>query len=199
MPGAGKTILTSVVVDDLEHKFHGDISVGIAYIYCNFNRKDEQKVQDLISSLLKQLLSYQCSLPQDLRDLYGYHHPKRTQPPLGKISEILQSVIASFSRVFIVVDALDECQISGSCRDQFLSGIFSIQTQLHANIFVTSRRIPDITETFRDSLVIEISAKPDDIGEYLRGHMSQLRNFVVEDPEMQNGIISSIMKAAHGM
>jgi hypothetical protein len=36
IPGAGKTIITSIVIDDLFAKFQNDVSVGIAYIFCNY-------------------------------------------------------------------------------------------------------------------------------------------------------------------
>ncbi len=55
IPGAGKIILTSVVVDELTTRFQNDRSIWIAYLYCNFRRQDEQKAQDLLASLLKQL------------------------------------------------------------------------------------------------------------------------------------------------
>ena len=40
IPGAGKTMLTSLVVHSLQEMFGHDASVGIAYVYCNF--KDKQ-------------------------------------------------------------------------------------------------------------------------------------------------------------
>ena len=55
IPGAGKTILTAIVIDDLTARFHGDQSIGIAYIYFNFRRQDEQKAERLLANLLKQL------------------------------------------------------------------------------------------------------------------------------------------------
>jgi hypothetical protein len=36
IPGAGKTILTSIVVEELTTRFSNDPTIGIAYIYCNF-------------------------------------------------------------------------------------------------------------------------------------------------------------------
>src|SRR4051812_15093336 len=39
IPGAGKTILTSIVIDDLMTQFSNNSTIGIAYIYCNFKRK----------------------------------------------------------------------------------------------------------------------------------------------------------------
>ncbi|UKZ79072.1 hypothetical protein TrVFT333_006823 [Trichoderma virens FT-333] len=116
MPGTGKTILTAVVVDNLASQFSHDSSVGIAYIYFNFWQQEEQTVEDLFASLLKQLARGQSSLPASVKDLYNHHKRKGTQPSLDKISKVLQSVIGVYSRVFIVIDALDECQASDNCR-----------------------------------------------------------------------------------
>jgi hypothetical protein len=55
IPGAGKTILTSIVVEKLTTRFNDDKSIGIAYLYCNVRRQDQQKICDLLASLLKQL------------------------------------------------------------------------------------------------------------------------------------------------
>lgn len=41
IPGAGKTILAAVVIDELTTQFSNDPTTGIAYIYCNFRRQDE--------------------------------------------------------------------------------------------------------------------------------------------------------------
>jgi hypothetical protein len=53
IPGAGKTILTSIVVNELTARFFNDPTIGITYVYCNFRRQDEQKIDDLLASLLK--------------------------------------------------------------------------------------------------------------------------------------------------
>ena len=69
IPGAGKTILTSIVVDDLNARFRDDVHVGIAYLYCNFRRQADQKLEDLLSNLIRQLSQDQSSLPECLRIL----------------------------------------------------------------------------------------------------------------------------------
>src|SRR2546423_12797298 len=59
IPGAGKTIITSIVVHHLHTKFRRAPTVAIASLYCDFRRQHEQKPTDLLLSLLKQLVQEQ--------------------------------------------------------------------------------------------------------------------------------------------
>ncbi|KAH6716575.1 hypothetical protein BKA61DRAFT_513501, partial [Leptodontidium sp. MPI-SDFR-AT-0119] len=199
IPGAGKTILTSVVVEHLTTRFRNDKSVGIAYLYCNFRRQHEQKPEDLITSLLKQLLQKLSSIPDSVKILYNQHNDKQTRPSLDEMLKMLESAIAIFSRVYIIVDALDECQLSGGCRPRFLSSVLSLQARTGARLFATSRPIPDIEKTFKNCLSLEILASDEDIQTYLNGHMSQLPTFVLNKPKLQEEIVTEIVMAVKGM
>ncbi|KAH9892130.1 hypothetical protein F4778DRAFT_772870 [Xylariomycetidae sp. FL2044] len=199
MPGAGKTILTSIIVDDLESKFPHHTNAAIAYVYCNFNRKNEQTIEHLLSSLLKQLAQCQPSLPDSVQKLYDQHKQRRTRPPLEEISRVLQSVASGIPRVFIVIDALDECETADRCRANLLSEIFRLQSEAHVNILVTSRHIPDIEKEFQHSLFAEIRATDSDICRYLDGRMCELSSFVTEQVDLQDHIRSSITKTVNGM
>ncbi|KAF4337456.1 ankyrin repeat [Fusarium beomiforme] len=201
IPGAGKTMLTSIVIDDLNTKFENDRNVGITYLYCNFRRQNEQKAEDLLASLLRQLSWGLSSLPDGLRKLYNHHNNKgtRTQPSFDQISRALQSVVAIYPRVFIVVDALDECKVSDGCRTRFLSEIFSLQAKTGANLFVTSRLIPEIREEFDGSPSLEIHARDEDVERWVDGHMWQLPSFVTCYPDLQQEIKTEIVKSVDGM
>lgn len=199
IPGAGKTILTSIVIDDLISRFYNNSTTGIAYVYCNFQRRGEQKIDDLLASLLKQLAQGQSSLPDSVKDLYDRHKVKRTQPSLDETLRSLHSVAAMYSRVFIVVDALDECQVSDSCRSRLLSEIFNLQAKCGANVFATSRFIPEITDRFKDNITLEIRASSEDVRRYLDGHMFQFPGFVGRNLELQEEIKTAILKAIDGM
>ncbi|RYP05136.1 hypothetical protein DL764_004021 [Monosporascus ibericus] len=94
IPGAGKTILTSIIIDDLTGRFQQDNSTGIAYIYFNFQRHDEQKAEDLLASLLKQLCQQLSSLPDTLRALHNHHENKRTRPLFDEFSRALKFLLA---------------------------------------------------------------------------------------------------------
>jgi hypothetical protein len=199
IPGAGKTILTSIVIDNLIAMFGSDENVGIAYIYCNFRQQDVQTAQGLLRNLLKQLAQGLSSLVDCVKDLYNRPGVKQSPPSFNSFSRALQSVAAMYSRVFIVVDALDECQAFGSCRSTFLSEIFSLQAKTGASFFATSRPIPDIEGEFKGCLTREILASDEDIHRYLDEHMSQLPKFILSLPELHKEIRTEITRAVEGM
>jgi NACHT domain len=199
MPGAGKTIITSIVIQLLWTKFQNDASIGIAHLYCNFRRQQEQKPVDLLASLLKQLVQEQPSMPESLKSLYECHKNNRTRPSFDEVSKVLRSVVADYSRAFIIVDALDECQISDGGRRKLLSEIFNIQAKTGANFFATSRFIPEIIKDFKGSVSLEIRAHDEDVRRYLDGHMSLLPSFVLRSRDLQEEIKTEIIKVVDGM
>ena len=199
IPGAGKTIITAIVIDNLRIRYKDDTKVGIAYIYCNFRRQGEQKLEDLLASLLKQLAQEQLYLPDSIKDLYDCHKKKRTRPSADEISRALRSVAINFARLFLIVDALDECQITDRCRSKFLSEMFNLQARTGANLFATSRPILDIEREFKGCVSREILASNEDVRRYLDGHLSQLPAFVSKRPDLQEEIKNEITQAVEGM
>lgn len=199
IPGAGKTILTSIVIDDLATRFADDPTICIVYIYCNFRRQDEQKAEDLLASLLKQLAQGRPSLPNSVKYLYDSHKDKRTRPLFDEISRALQLVAAMYSRVFIIIDAIDECQANNGCRSRFLTEIFYLQTIVGVNLFTTSRFIPEIREKFKECISLEIRASEEDVRKYLDGHMFRLPGFIIRSPELQEEIKIKIVQSVRGM
>lgn len=196
IPGAGKTILTAVVINDLTMKCHTNETIGLAYIYCNFRREDEQKAENLLASILKQLAQCQSSLPESVKELYKRHKNRRTWPSLDELLRALQFVVIAYSRVFFVVDALDECQASDGCRKVFLSQLFDLQKKCPVNIFATARPIPEITQKF-NGLTLEVRAHESDVRKYLEGRISQTESKILKEHEEE--IKNRITEVVDGM
>ncbi|KAL6406085.1 hypothetical protein AUP68_10647 [Ilyonectria robusta] len=115
------------------------------------------------------------------------------------MSKALQCVASLFSRVFIVVDALDECGDSDGSRTQFLSELANLQANSGAKLFATLRHIPDIIQKFDRSDTLEIRASDEDIRAYLGGRASELPKCVGRTPGLQDEIKNGILQAADGM
>ena len=106
---------------------------------------------------------------------------------------------STYARVFIIVDALDECQATGGCRARFLSQIFDLQAKCEAHLFATSRFIPEIIETFDGKLSLEIRASSDDVCKYLDVRISEGESHILKRPDLRAEITTEIVKAVDGM
>ncbi|KID97502.1 ankyrin repeat protein, partial [Metarhizium majus ARSEF 297] len=173
IPGAGKTTLSAMVIDHLEKYIQGDTTIGLAYIYFNF--RSDHKAEDLVKSLLKQLSQPFSTLPDAVKGLYKEFRNKVRGPSYPEILKTLQSVAAMYSKLFLVVDALDECPTSDCCRDTFISETLALQAATGANIFATSRHVPEIAEKFMGALSLEIRANDEDVRKYVEDHISDMQ------------------------
>jgi hypothetical protein len=195
IPGAGKTMLTAIAVEHLQATFENDARVGIAFFYYNFRRQQEQKPVDLIASLLKQLVQQQPSTHESVETLYRRHGVSQTRPSLDEISNTLRSVIAVYSRTYILVDALDEC----ATPNQVLDKLFDLQGGTSTSLFATSRHSPEIEKYFDKNVRCEIRASDEDVRRYLNGDMVRLPRCVLQSPSLQETIGTEITKGVDGM
>ncbi|KAJ9266774.1 hypothetical protein DTO212C5_6201 [Paecilomyces variotii] len=199
IPGAGKTTLTSVVIDELDTLYGDNNSVGIAYIYFSYSRSHEQRIQDILASLLKQLVRKQLHLPDPVKRLYDQHHDRGTRPMHESLSRTLGTIAQRYEKVFIIIDALDECYSTDPCRDMLLSEIFSLQLQSDVRFLATSRSIPEIMMRFDGKPSLEVRANHHDVQTYIKGNIGRFKLFVAQNDELQNKIIQHITDVVDGM
>ncbi|KAM0812495.1 hypothetical protein AB5N19_12486 [Seiridium cardinale] len=201
IPGAGKTIMSSIVVEDLQETFYTkkEKDVAVCFFYCNFQRRNEQGLKDIILSFLKQLLQAVTALPECVKELFDRCQAKRTQPTLEEATRTLRSVAELFRRVFVVVDALDECQTSDGCRKELMSELIELNRVAGINILATSRPVPHVVENLQDFLSVEIRATKGDIRRFVSGNIHNLPAFVGCNPGLLSEIMNSIVEAVDGM
>ncbi|KAL9096196.1 MAG: hypothetical protein Q9165_001719 [Trypethelium subeluteriae] len=190
VPGSGKSITISMVIDMLFDTFGDNVDVGIAIFYCSYDQ--DQKPAELLGSLLKQLGERMPSLPTVLVDLYDYH---TTSPSNGELFKGIASTLASLSKAYIVIDALDE--LSSSTRGAFLSDVLALQREFNVNLFATSRSFSDIIGKFEGLPTLEISVRVSDLIRFVDQRGLQL---IQTNPRLKDEIKRLIsVKASHGM
>jgi hypothetical protein len=188
-------------VSYLERTFQQD-DVRIVYIYCNYKEPNQSAV-NLLASVLQQLIQTDSDVSKEIIDLYKDHTKKKTRPGICEYSGLLKREVRRYSKVFVVIDALDEC-VDIETREALLTEIAKVQTNVQSNLhlLVTSRPHISIREIFKEASRLEIHASNDDIKAYLQGRietMSRLKRQIVKDPDLGNKIITTILGNAQGM
>ncbi|KAJ7270980.1 ankyrin repeat-containing domain protein [Mycena rebaudengoi] len=196
IPGAGKTVLTSIVVDYLRNNFQGN-NTGVAAVYLNHKESEAQSPSNILAGLWWQLASERLISPL-VQQLYQKHQNRRTRPSLDEVRKIFHSIVAEYSRVFVVVDALDE--YPEAHRHILLDALAVMGGSV--SLMLTSR--PNIAPEafFPTALVLEISAKDEDIRCYVKAQIQnsfRLSKHVRVRPELHKEIETKIAKNADGM
>ncbi|KAF2791757.1 ankyrin [Melanomma pulvis-pyrius CBS 109.77] len=198
IPGAGKTMMAAIAVDHL-HNAVQTPDVGIAYLYCNYKRQAEQTTANMLAAILKQLVQDRPSIAQPLSNLYDLHQVRRTRLSLMETLTALQSVLANYSKVYVVIDALDECPERDGTRSQLLRHCRNLQGQTDLRLMATSRHISDIVEEFKDMPQVEVRASNADVKRYVVGRIDELPKFVRRDGDLQELIQNKIVEMVDGM
>ncbi|KAJ7351586.1 hypothetical protein DFH08DRAFT_993239 [Mycena albidolilacea] len=197
IPGAGKTVLVSMVVDHLSAAFRNNKDIGVACIYLNHKEVDNQTPSKLLAAVWRQLLLNR-DINSDAKDLYQQHHEKGTPPSLQEVASILSSSLKGFSQIFIIVDAMDEYpKLQRRILLQHLAKIGS-----NANIMITSR--PHISldpSFFPNARTLVIQAMPEDIQKYINAQidLSDLCEDGQSQSNLQGEIHKKIIDAVGGM
>jgi hypothetical protein len=198
IPGAGKTMLAAITNDYLS-QMQSSGNVGFAYIFCNYKSEVGFNTLHFLAALLKQLVHSQSTMNEQISSLYERHTNRGTRPSLQEISAALQAVLKSFSAVYIVVDALDECPNKDGTRNQLLSKLKDLQREADLRLMVTSRFIPDIEIKFRSTPKLEIRASDADVKRFVRSQIHRLPTCIQRDIQLQYVVEDRIVDAVDGM
>jgi len=208
IPGCGKSVLSSTIIDDL-HQFCGSGTRSIVlYFYFDFSDPLKQTPDSMIRSIITQLVRNVSVIPDAVAKLVSLLKSSNRPVMIEEYLRALQYLIQGFPRVFLVLDALDECNRHGTGMKE-LRKILTTITKWNIptlHLIVTSRRERDI-ESLLNVLVTNpniISIQSDivdkDIQLYVRERLSNDDCFKKwkKYPSLQDEI-ENALNDAHGM
>ncbi|KAF7343630.1 Ankyrin [Mycena sanguinolenta] len=197
MPGAGKTVLVSIVVEHLRAEQKHLDEIGVAAIYLNHKETDAHTPSALLTSLWRQLVVGNAHSIASLGKLYREHRERGTKPSLENDYAILCSTIAQYSKAFILVDALDEYPERE--RGVLLSYLSRLGSNV--NLMLTSREHIRLHHII-DAEVLQIRATEEDIRCYLGAEIlksSRLSKHIQNCPDLREQIETKIVSQSRGM
>lgn len=195
IPGAGKTVLTSIVIEWLTQSFANDSDNVITYIFFDFRR--ELSEYDILAALLRQVWQ---GAPTKSHTWSSSCPPIEETMRLEWIQTEFEARLSQFNRTFIVLDALDECSVTGGTMRQSLDFLISLQSRLNINILATSRFNEETASLFKKSgAIVEIEANDDDIRAYVDHRAAYFSSFVTRKRGLLGYIRDEIVKSSRGM
>lgn len=206
IPGCGKTILSSTIIQDLIDQFQDDPKAAVVYFYFDFNDQEKQKPESLLSSLLVQLAS-QCRrhVPEALKDLYtsskDISGEKKLPPTYDRMRGTLVSLVSEFDQVYICLDALDEC----TNRDRLLKLLNYILEKSLAplHILATSRKERDLevslTKMAIECIDLQNAGVDADIQQYIEDQLNKGWRLTEPPRKVKENIKTTLIENAKGM
>lgn len=200
--GSGKTILSSTIVEDMLDHVSLNMNLATAYFYFKADDIAKRTSEGMLRSLLKQLFDRGNRSSEAMTKLF---EEKNKQPSVSQLLSTFIDIIFEFGHVFIVLDALDECQD----LSDFFDMIEEINTRAGSTVhfLFTSRDIKNIKE-FADgmqcnssSIKLSASVVRQDIRTYIRDRLrtdrtlKRWRNY----PKVQEEIENSLIEKSDGM
>jgi Cdc6-like AAA superfamily ATPase len=196
IPGAGKTTIAAIVIDYLLNTAQSS-SHGVAYVYCNYKLQEKQDASSMLAAVLKQLVQGRKSTVEQVEQLYQKHADRGTKPSLDEITSVIEDVLTHYPSVYIVIDALDECQFA--TRQQVLTKLQDLKARRNIHLMVTARFTPDIEAALREALRLEIRASREDIKCFVIGQTYRLPACIQRSLVLQEMVQERIADAADGM
>ncbi|KIV87711.1 hypothetical protein PV11_03240 [Exophiala sideris] len=200
IPGAGKTILVSTMIDDLAKDLSNDH--GLAFFFCDFKTAETQDVPNILRSLIKQFVLQDegGSAMIALLDFRERHSRGPTIIQSAQYLELLHKVVQPFTSSSIVIDGLDEIRHN---RPAVLEDLTTIQNSASSiNLLFSSRREVDIEEQLRDFQKLSVSASESDLKLYVAAELGtriRRKQLKIGDPDLKGDIIARLATGAGGM
>ena len=205
IPGCGKSILSSSIVENILQRCEGDPGKVAAYFYFDFKDKMKQSPDLMIKSIICQL-SQQCvKAPLRLESLFSSCEGKQRQPTIDDLLAVLKEMIQEYPESYIILDALDECENRAELMTVAEQIIGWQLDRLH--FLVTSRKERDIQESLEslveeDNIIcLQSHLIDDDIRKYVGKRLLEDRDLKKwqKDPDIRGEIETALMKGANGM
>ncbi|KAH6884336.1 hypothetical protein BKA70DRAFT_140159 [Coprinopsis sp. MPI-PUGE-AT-0042] len=196
MPGAGKTILASIVIRTLEARARASPApICVCYLYIRYSDHSKATVQAFLEILVKQTVERHPSCFPPAEEVYAQHIREETQPSEEELLGLLHRFTKLMSVTFYVLDALDEAPV----RIQL--DLVRKLASLNIRLFITSRPLKAVEVHFPDARCFAIVAQDRDIELHITQEISRSPELsrLLADSALREDVVASIKEKCGGM
>ena len=200
IPGSGKSVLTSSIVDDLSARY----MKSVLYHYCDYANRATLEPAEVYRTLVQQCFLHGLLSNTNKDRLVRESTLRQSRVSESTLNSILCHTLNDHSRIFVVLDGLDECEKND--QKILLEKIKQFVTLGNGNlkVFITCREEAQVLGSLSDFKKILVSTKSnaEDITNYISTAVSRSRasgELHISDQQLEQEIITSLASKARGM
>ncbi|RXW15108.1 hypothetical protein EST38_g10741 [Candolleomyces aberdarensis] len=167
-PGAGKTILSAIIVDHLQKEFSSQKRVPVIFAYCRYTEK--YPTSQFLAAWIRQLLEHDPTTLRYISEMFAIHQRQDTRPSEAELHELLSAICTGFEKVYIILDGLDEAR--EAVKIQLLEEINTLPS--NTRTLITSRPLKSFEYLVPDAAHIDIEARNEDIELFVEKKIAQM-------------------------
>lgn len=203
IPGAGKSVLCSSVIEIALAKSNRDIAV--AFFYCDYKDTATQDPSNILGSLAKQIAKQD---EQSFEKLQKFYQSKfRDNLPcvrydLEELRLLIMTMASDYDHIMIIVDGLDECGRQTRLVVDLLASLNTDQENCNIKTLFLSRYEQDIMEILKEYAQVSIAANIVDLRLYVGAEIevrTRRKVLRIKDQSMKDHIMERLVEGAEGM
>ncbi|KAJ6789664.1 hypothetical protein PWT90_08678 [Aphanocladium album] len=192
--GSGKTTLTCTAIDELRSAV-ATPTTPLAYFYFDYQDHNAQGPLAVVTSILRQLLEQLPELPAPVQEFYN-GRDKLQGREIAEYERLLEEVARASETVFLIFDALDECEHV----HYMLQLIDKLNQASNCRLMVTSRpHVYERVPASRGYSTIRIEAHDEDIRRYVQERCTDANIYQRADQQFVEQLVQKLTHSASGM
>ncbi|KAF3063054.1 hypothetical protein CFAM422_010404 [Trichoderma lentiforme] len=179
--GAGKSFLTSKVIDHLHatRQQEAEYDEGFAYFYCSRSDPERRQTKYILRSYVSQLArvpNHPTMIEKNIYTIYLKARKEKRGLSTIECETALFELINFYSRTILVLDALDECEMD--TRETLVRVLHNLvdKGEGTVKVFIASRKEADIEEYLglRNLIEINTADNKEDIEKYVEEEVAKV-------------------------
>ncbi|TFK19383.1 hypothetical protein FA15DRAFT_697548 [Coprinopsis marcescibilis] len=195
MPGAGKTILASIIIEYFINLAKENGRTCVAFAFCRYT--EELTVEQTLSGLVRQILEDHPSTFAFIIPLYEHHTLRETRPSQTELLGVLNAIASSdlFDNTFCFIDGLDEA----TSNTQF--DLLDTVAQLPINFMFMSRPLPLLKDHVPEADFVDIIVQDADIERLIEDKLRGMKALakLLEKDGWREKVLTTVLKKSGGM
>jgi Cdc6-like AAA superfamily ATPase len=201
IPGCGKTVLCSSVIEDVKSFCTASRKYDYAYFYFDHNDTQKQTVTDLLRSMVVQLSCRRRELPSEVRELFQQHGIGNQEPRKEDLISTFLSLLEGSRRTYLIIDALDACAERDSLSDLLIRLFRTCRDKIA--LLATSRIEWNLAMMLDDivsaNMIIPAYVVDSDIRLHVRNCLNQDLRLKMWSDSVKEEIKHTLVEQANGM